>query len=164
MIFAGVALDGYTQTPSKAVAGLIVKIKKTHPDAKIPRLAHEGDAGYDIYANEDVVLKPLERKLVGTGIAVAIPIGFEGQVRPKSGLALGHGITMLNTPGTIDAGYRGEIKAIVINLGDKEYKIEKGKKICQLVFNKIEHPAIEEVQELDGTSRGADGFGSTGTH
>ncbi len=155
-------MDEHKHTPGNF--GLIVKIKKVHPDAKIPKLAHEGDAGYDLYANEEVVLKPLERKLVGTGIAVAIPIGYEGQVRPKSGLAIGHGITILNTPGTIDAGYRGEIKAIVINLGDKEYKIEKGKKICQLVFNKIEHPAIVETEELDGTTRGEGGFGSTGMH
>ncbi len=139
-----------------------VKIKKMSPGAKIPKLEHAGDAGFDLYANEDVTLRPLGRALVGTGIAIALPHGYEAQVRPKSGLALGHGITMLNTPGTIDAGYRGEIKAIVINLGEKEYRIEKGMKICQLVFNKIELPRFEEVDGLDTTARGHGGFGSTG--
>lgn len=140
----------------------IVRVKKLHPEAKLPKQEHEGDAGFDLYTLEDVVLKPLERKLVGTGIAIALEKGYEAQVRPKSGLAIEHGITMLNTPGTIDAGYRGEIKAIVINLGEKEYRIEKGRKICQLVFNRVEHPVIVESQELEGTARGQGGFGSTG--
>ncbi len=141
---------------------LKVKIKKMFPDARLPKLEHEGDAGFDLYSNEEVVLKPLERKLVGTGIAIALPPGYEAQVRPKSGLAIEHGITMLNTPGTIDSGYRGEIKAIVVNLGWREYKIEKGGKICQLVFSKIELPKFEEVVELNGSTRGHSGFGSTG--
>ncbi len=141
---------------------LKVKVKRLREDAKLPKIEHEGDAGFDLYSVEDVVLKPFERKLVGTGISVSFSSGFEAQVRPKSGLAIDHGITLLNTPGTIDSGYRGEIKVIVINLGGKEYRIEKGKKICQLVFNKIETPIIEEVSELDSSERGARGFGSTG--
>ena len=143
---------------------MIVRVKKLSPDAKLPKLEHEHDSGFDLYSNETVSLKPLERKLVATGIAVAIPEGFEGQVRPKSGLAITSGITVLNTPGTIDSGYRGEIKAIMINLSDKEYVVEKGKKIAQLVFAKVEHPQLEESEELDGTKRGEGGFGSTGLH
>ena len=88
--------------------------------------------------------------------------GLEAQTRPKSGLALNHGITLLNSPGTIDSNYRGEIKIILINLSDKQYTVEKGKKICQLVFQKVEFPKLEEVKELDGTTRGEGGFGSTG--
>src|SRR3989338_8637875 len=135
-----------------------VEVRRIVPQARLPKLEHEGDAGFDLYSIEDAILKPLERKLVRTGISIALEHGFEAQVRPKSGLAIEHGITMLNSPGTIDAGYRGEIKVIVINLGEKEYKIEKGKKICQVVFNKIEHPQIIEAQELEASSRGSGGF------
>lgn len=139
-----------------------VKVKKLVPEAKIPKIEHEGDAGFDLYSTEDVILAPMERKLVGTGISISFDHGFEAQVRPKSGLAINHGITLLNTPGTIDAGYRGEIKVIMANLGDKEYKVEKGKKICQVVFNKIETPKIKETEELEESVRGEGGFGSTG--
>ncbi|HLC92575.1 MAG TPA: dUTP diphosphatase [archaeon] len=139
-----------------------VEVRRIVPQARLPKLEHEGDAGFDLYSIEDAILKPLERKLVRTGISIALEHGFEAQVRPKSGLAIEHGITMLNSPGTIDAGYRGEIKVIVINLGNKEYKIEAGKKICQLVFNKIETAQIVEVQELRDSKRGEGGFGSTG--
>ena len=139
-----------------------VRVKKLSPEARVPKVEHEGDAGFDLYSNETQTLKPMERKLIGTGISIAIPKGFEAQVRPKSGLAINHGITLLNTPGTIDSGYRGEVKAIMINLSPEEYKIEKGKKICQVVFNKIEEPELEEVEELDSTKRGKGGFGSTG--
>ena len=132
------------------------------PEAKIPKIEHDGDAGFDLYSVEDVALAPMERKLVGTGISISFSHGFEAQIRPKSGLAINHGITLLNSPGTIDAGYRGEIKVIMANLGDKEYKVGKGKKICQVVFNKIETPEIEEVNELEESARGKGGFGSTG--
>ena len=141
-----------------------VLVKKLGKEVKDLKFAHEGDAGMDLYANETVELKPMEKRLVGTGIKIALPIGFEAQVRPKSGLAAEHGITVLNTPGTIDAGYRGEVKVILINLGGKAYLVEKGKKIAQMVFNKIEAPEIVEVEELDETSRGEGGFGSTGLH
>lgn len=141
---------------------LNVKIKKLSNSAIIPKYAHKGDAGLDIYSAEDKLLAPGEYELISTGIAIAIPYGYEAQVRPKSGLAVAHGITILNTPGTIDCHYRGEVKVICINLSKKSYKIEKGKKIAQLVFNKVEEAQFEEVAELDETPRGEGGFGSTG--
>ena len=139
-----------------------IKIKKLKETAIIPKYAHEGDAGVDLYSTEDYILKPGERILVSTGIAIAIPKGYEAQVRPRSGLALKHGISIVNTPGTIDCQYRGEIGVIVINLGKEDYKIEKGHKIAQMAFNKIEEADFEEVEELDSTKRGEGGFGSTG--
>ena len=138
-----------------------VKIKKTKDNAIIPHYAHGGDAGLDLYSAEDYILKPGDRVLVSTGIKVAVPKGYEAQVRPKSGLALNHGLTVLNTPGTIDCGYRGEIGVIVINLGKEEVKIEEGKKVAQMVFSKVEEAEFVE-EELDDTKRGAGGFGSTG--
>jgi len=139
-----------------------VKVRKTSPGARLPKMEHEGDSGFDLYSTEDVLLKPMERRLVGTGIALSFGKGFEAQVRPKSGLAINHGITLLNTPGTIDSGYRGEVKVVVANLGEKEYRIEKGSKIAQLVFCRVEAPEIVEVAELENTARGSGGFGSTG--
>jgi len=141
---------------------LTVKIQKVTDAAIIPSYAHPGDAGVDLYAAEDAVLMPGERKLVRTGIKIAVPKGYEAQVRPKSGLALKHGLSIVNTPGTIDAGYRGEVGVICINLGNEAIKIEAGKKIAQMVFKKIETVKFEEAEELDGTSRGEGGFGSTG--
>lgn len=138
-----------------------VKIKKIK-GVKTPSYAHKGDAGVDLYSAEDYSLKSMERKLVSTGIKMAIPDGYEAQVRPKSGLAIEHGISFVNTPGTIDSSYRGEIKIPCINLGDREVKIGKNSKIAQLVFNKVEEAAFEEVNELDKTTRGEKGFGSTG--
>lgn len=132
--------------------------------AKMPAYAHADDAGMDLFSNQHVTLQPLERALIPTGIAVAIPPGYEGQVRPKSGLAINHGITVLNTPGTIDSGYRGEIKVILINLGNQPYTVDIGTKIAQLVIARIEHATIEKVSTLDETKRGAGGFGSTGKH
>ena len=141
-----------------------VKIKKIKESAILPKYAHEGDAGVDLYSTEEYALKPGERTLVSTGISIAIPLGYEAQVRPKSGLALKHGISIVNTPGTIDAGYRGEIGVIIINHGQEDYTIEKGKKVAQMVFNKIEAVYFEEVEDLDDTTRGEGGFGSTGQH
>lgn len=143
---------------------MIVKVKKLSEEAKLPVQALPGDVGFDLFANEEVVLKPGERKLVSTGIKIALPEGYEAQIRPKSGLAINHGVTVLNTPGTIDAGYRGEIKVILINLGNEEFRIEKGQKIAQMVFNKVEIPRLEEAEELDKTARNEQGFGSTGLH
>lgn len=128
----------------------------------MPSYAHKGDSGVDLYATENYMLKPMERKLISTGIKMAIPYGYEGQVRPKSGLAIEHGISFVNAPGTIDSSYRGEIKIPCINFSDKEFKIEKGKKIAQMIFNKVEEVVFEEVDELDSTTRNEDGFGSTG--
>lgn len=141
---------------------LKIKIRKIKENAILPHYAHEGDAGVDLYSTEDYVLKPSQRILVSTGLSMAIPKGYEAQVRPKSGLALKYGITTCNSPGTIDSGYRGEIRVIVINHGSEEFKIEKRTKIAQMVFNKVEGAEFEEVEELDNTKRGQGGFGSTG--
>ncbi len=139
-----------------------IKIKKIEKDAILPHYAHEGDAGMDVYSCEDCVIKPGERKLVRTGLCFEIPKGYEIQIRPKSGLALNYGITVLNTPGTLDSGYRGELKIILFNTGKEEYKIKKGQKISQIVLSKYEEAEIEEVSELSNTRRGENGFGSTG--
>lgn len=141
---------------------LKISIQKTRNDAKMPSYAHKGDAGVDLYSAEDMALKPMERKLVPTGIKIAVPNGYEAQVRPKSGIAINNGITVLNTPGTIDSGYRGEVMVITINLGNEVFKIEKGKKIAQMVFKKIEEVEFKEVNNLDETARNEGGFGSTG--
>jgi dUTP pyrophosphatase len=124
----------------------------------------EGSAGVDLYAaiNEDMLCPPGGRILVSTGIAIALPEGTEAQIRPRSGLALKYGITLLNTPGTIDADYRGEIKVIVINLGDKEYILKRGERIAQMIFSRVERAEFFEVEELDSTLRGEGGFGHTG--
>ena len=140
---------------------LKVKIKR-NADAKTPTYAHKGDSGMDIYSSEEYLLKPMERKLISTGIKIAVPFGYEAQIRPKSGLAIEHGITHANCIGTIDSSYRGEIKVPMINLSSTPYKIEKGKKIGQIVFAKVEEAALEEVKDLGETTRNEGGFGSTG--
>lgn len=140
---------------------LNVKIKKS-ADAKTPFYAHKGDSGVDLYSAEEHLLKPMERKLIATGIKIALPYGYEAQIRPKSGLAIEHGISHANCIGTIDSCYRGEIKVPMINFGDKPYKIEKGKKIAQMVFAKVEIAIFEEVDVLEETTRNEKGFGSTG--
>ena len=140
---------------------LIIKMQKI-ADVPTPCYAHKGDSGVDLYAAEDAVLKPMERKLIATGLKLEIPCGYEGQVRPKSGLAISHGISHANCVGTIDSSYRGEIKVPLINLSDKAYKVEKGKKIGQLVFAKVEEAVFSEVNELGKTTRNENGFGSTG--
>ncbi len=146
------------------IAMFNVRIKKLNQDAIIPKYAHKGDAGLDLYSVEEKVLAAGEYALISTGIAISIPQGYEAQVRPKSGLSANFGISVLNTPGTVDSNYRGEIMVILINFSRQSYKIEKGKKIAQMVFNKVEEAVFEEVSELDDTSRGAGGFGSTGLH
>ena len=140
----------------------MIKINKIKENAILPHYAHEGDAGVDLYSAENYVLRPGQITLVSTGIKLAIPKGYEAQIRPKSGLALNHGISVCNSPGTIDSGYRGEIGVIAINHSKEEFKIEKGTKIAQMVFNKIEKAEFEEVKDLDTTKRGQNGFGSTG--
>ena len=140
----------------------VVKLKLLHPATQLPRYAHEGDSGADLYSTIDYGLQPLERKAIPTGLSAEVPQGFELQVRPKSGLALNHGITVLNTPGTIDCGYRGEIKVILINLSSEPYHIKAGQKIAQLVVVPVAHAEFKEVDELSETSRGEGGFGSTG--
>ncbi len=144
---------------------LEIAVQKLSPEVKMPGYAHEGDAGLDLYSTIDHVLQPGARVLIPTGLKMAIPHGYEGQVRPKSGLALKHGITVLNTPGTVDAPYRGEVGVILINLDPKAaYEIKKGEKVAQMVFNKIEYATFKESAELAETTRGAGGFGSTGKH
>ena len=130
--------------------------------ATLPSYQSDGAAGMDICANADFSIKPMERKLVSTGLRVAIPIGFEGQIRPRSGLALKHGIGMVNSPGTIDSDYRGEIGLILINLGSAEVAIQKGERIAQMVVGPAPRAIVVEVQVLDDTERGSGGFGSTG--
>lgn len=128
----------------------------------LPAYATEGAAGMDVVAAEELVLAPGARHAVATGFAMAIPVGFEVQVRPRSGLALKHGITCLNTPGTIDSDYRGEVKVILANLGDAPFPIARGDRIAQLVPAPVQHANLEEVASLDETVRGSGGFGSTG--
>ena len=135
--------------------------KSHHP---LPGYATPLSAGMDIRANlaEPVVLKPLERKLIPTGLYIALPEGYEAQMRPRSGLALKHGITLLNTPGTIDADYRGEICIILVNLSSETFMIEDGERIAQMVIARHEQAVWQEVDVLDETERGAGGFGHTG--
>ena len=131
--------------------------------ATAPTYATEGAAGMDLRANEDVELAPMERKLVPTGLKIAVPDGFEAQVRPRSGLALKHGISMVNSPGTIDSDYRGEIGIILINFGANVVKLARGERIGQLVVCPVVRATIQVVDKLDTTLRGDSGFGSTGT-
>lgn len=130
----------------------------------LPAYATTGAAGMDVVSAEDVVIAPGARHAVATGLAVAIPAGYEIQVRPRSGLALKHGITVPNTPGTIDSDYRGELKVILINLGTEPFTIQRGDRVAQLVLAPVVQAAWDEVAELDATERGAGGFGSTGGH
>lgn len=138
-------------------------VKRINEEAILPFYAHEGDAGLDLFSVEEVLIKPMERKLVSTGIKIQLPPNTEGQIRPRSGLALNHGITLLNSPGTIDEGYRGEIKVLMINFGQEDFLIKKGMKIAQMVIKSVEQVLIKEVEELKDTERGEGGFGSTGT-
>lgn len=136
------------------------------PGVQIPEYATAQSAGVDLRANLDrdyIVLGPYERKLILTGLFMQIPNGYEGQIRPRSGLALKKGITVLNTPGTIDADYRGEIGVILINLDNQAHEIEDGERIAQMVFAKCEQAEFIQVTSLDETERGEGGFGHTGT-
>lgn len=138
-------------------------INKSNHD--LPHYETIASAGMDLRANlsESRILKPLERSIVGTGLFIELPIGFEAQVRPRSGLAAKKGITVLNAPGTVDADYRGEIGVILVNLSNEDFTIENGERIAQLVISKHERAEWIEVEELSETSRGEGGFGSTGT-
>ena len=136
--------------------------KKIDPTAQLPSYAHPGDAGMDVRSIEELTIPPGGRALVRTGLVMQLPPDAEAQVRPRSGLALKHGVTVLNAPGTIDAGYRGEVGVILANFGDAPFVVEKGMKVAQIVVARVEQAEIEEVLETDATMRGADGFGSTG--
>lgn len=141
---------------------MIVHVKRIHPAAVLPTYAHPGDAGMDICSCVMLVLQPGERRLVSTGLSIALPPNTEAQMRPRSGLALKSGITLLNTPGTIDEGYRGEVGVILINHGTEPFEIRPGMRIAQMVIAPVLRVAVEEVAELSETTRGAGGFGSTG--
>ena len=142
---------------------LQVLITRLDPDLPLPHYAKGGDAGADIYARVEVTLAPGERALVPTGIAIAIPDGYVALVHPRSGLAIKHGVTMVNAPGTVDAAYRGELKCILINHDPREsVTFKRGDRIAQLVFQKVERAEFVEVQSLPGSDRGSGGFGSTG--
>ena len=131
-------------------------------DLPLPAYASAGAAGMDVVAAEDVTLLPGARAAVATGFAIAIPDGYEVQVRPRSGLALNHGVTCLNTPGTIDSDYRGEVKVILANLGSEPFAVVRGQRIAQLVPAPVQRALLVEADTLDETTRGAGGFGSTG--
>lgn len=141
-----------------------IEFKLLSPDAQIPQTQSELAAGFDLCSSEEKNLQPYQIAAVGCGFAMALPPDYEGQVRPRSGLALKHGVTVLNSPGTIDADYRGEIKVILINHGSQTFRIEKGDRIAQLVVNKLTtNIDLVKVSELPDSQRGVNGFGSTGT-
>jgi dUTP diphosphatase len=137
-------------------------VKRLSPQATLPSYAHPGDAGLDLYSDVSVSIEPGESTLVGTGISIELPPNTEAQVRPRSGLALKHGISVLNTPGTIDHGYRGEVGVILINHGRGRFDVEPGMKIAQMVIAPFLTVSVEEAEELSSTARGQGGFGSTG--
>ena len=141
-----------------------VKILENGKGFDLPKYETEQSAGLDLYAaiDSNITLKPMERILVPTGLAIALKPGLEAQIRPRSGLAYKHGITVLNAPGTIDADYRGEVKALIVNLGTENFTIERGLRIAQMVIAKYEQISWNAVEDLDETSRGDGGFGSTG--
>ena len=140
-----------------------IKFKLLNKTMPVPAYAHKGDAGLDLLSAESCIIKPYERKLVHTGIMLEIPKGYAGFVQPRSGLAIKHGIGIVNSPGLIDSGYRGEICIIMINLDrENDFVINKYDNICQIVFKKIEEAELISAEELDESERGAGGFGSTG--
>lgn len=141
---------------------MILRVERLTETAVLPAYAHPGDAGMDLCADEARRLLPGERAAVATGLKIALPAGTEGQVRPRSGLAITYGITVLNAPGTIDEGYRGEVKVLLINHGQEPFEIRKGMRIAQLVIAPVRRVALEEGAVSDHTVRGAGGFGSSG--
>lgn len=145
------------------MSALQILITRLDPELPLPRYAKGGDAGADIYSRIDITLAPGERALVPTGIAIAIPNGYVALVHPRSGLAIKHGVTMVNAPGTVDAAYRGELQCIMINHDQREaVSFKRGDRIAQLVFQKVERVEFIEVSTLPGSGRGDGGFGSTG--
>jgi dUTP pyrophosphatase len=139
-----------------------LQVKLLHPDGRLPRRAHPGDAGADLFSVDDVVIPAGERRVVGTGIAVAIPQGFAGFVQPRSGLAFKNGIMVINSPGLIDSGYRGEIRISLYNSGHEPFEIKSGERVAQFVIQRVEEPQFEVAVELPEASRGDGGFGSSG--
>jgi dUTP pyrophosphatase len=142
---------------------VIVRFRRLSETARPPARAHDGDAGYDLHAAEPARLGPGERASVGTGIAVAIPDGHAGLVLPRSGLAARHGISVVNAPGLVDAGYRGELRVLLLNTDrERTFEVAAGDRVAQLLVVRVEGPELEEAAELDETGRGGGGFGSTG--
>jgi dUTP pyrophosphatase len=141
---------------------MTVSFKRLVPEAVLPAYAHPGDAGMDLCSVESLVIPAGGRSLVRTGLKMALPAGYEAQVRPRSGLALKRGVTVLNTPGTIDEGYRGEVGVILANFGNEDFSVEIGDRIAQMVIAPVVRAEIVEADELDATDRGEGGFGSTG--
>lgn len=141
---------------------LELRVVQLDPDLALPSYAHEGDAGLDLIAAEDVDLAPGARAAVPTGLRIAIPAGWVGLVHPRSGLARRHGVTVANAPGTIDAGYRGEVQVLLINLGDDAVTLHRGDRVAQLLLQRVGHATVVAVEDLDGSTRGAGGFGSSG--
>jgi dUTP pyrophosphatase len=139
-----------------------LRVRKLVPEAKLPHYAHPGDAGLDLFAAEACTLSPGESRMVRTGICIELPKGTEAQVRPRSGLAAKHAVTVLNTPGTVDEGYRGEVCVILINHGKTPFVVDLGMKIAQMVIKPVITVEVEEADALSETRRGAGGFGSTG--
>ncbi len=141
---------------------ITLPVRRLDASVRLPSYAHPGDAGLDLCAVEEVSLAPGQRAAVGTGLAVAIPEGWVGLVHPRSGLALQHGLTVLNAPGTVDAGYRGELKVLLVNLGGERVTISAGARIAQLLLQRVGRALVCESDRLEETERGAGGFGSTG--
>ena len=137
-------------------------VKRLDPGARLPARAHPGDAGLDLFAAADVDVPPGETRLVGTGLAIELPPGTEGQIRPRSGLALRHAVTVLNSPGTIDAGYRGEVGVVLVNHGRQTFRVRPGMKVAQLVVGPVVEVEVVEAASLSETARSGGGFGSTG--
>lgn len=143
--------------------GPVLRVKRLDPTVALPSYAHDGDAGLDLASATDLDLPPRARAAVPTGLAVAVPEGWVGLVHPRSGLALHHGLTVVNAPGTIDSGYRGELKVLLVNLGERDVRIRRGERIAQLLLQPVGRAEVTEVTELDTSVRGGGGFGSTGT-
>lgn len=142
-----------------------ILIKRLDPGLPLPARAHPGDAGTDLFAAQDVELAPGQRAIVPTGVAIALPDGYAAFVHPRSGLAARHGVTLVNAPGTVDAGYRGEIRVTLLNTDtERPVRLQRGDRIAQLVVQRVAYPVFHEVETLPGSARGEDGFGSTGGH
>jgi len=141
---------------------MTVRFKRIRPEAKLPAYAHPGDAGMDLASAEALLIPPGTHALVRTGLVMELPAGYEAQVRPRSGLALKRGVTVLNTPGTIDEGYRGEVGVILANLGDEPFEVNAGDRIAQMVIAPVTRAEIVEAAEVGATERGEGGFGSSG--
>ena len=151
--------------PSADTDRVDILIQRLDPGLPVPSRAHPGDAGIDLCTAQDVELAPGQRALVPTGIAIALPDGYAGFVHPRSGLAARHGVTIVNAPGTVDAGYRGEIRVTLLNTDpDRPVRFQRGDRIAQLIIQRVAYPVFHEVETLPGSARGDNGFGSTGGH